>query len=60
MADATVYFIMAMVIQALVLFILSLADVCHRPLPILILLTRSLLGYDKPIPNPVRTPLSDL
>ena len=37
--DATVYFIMAMGIQTLVLFFLSLADVRHLPLPIHILLT---------------------
>ena len=59
-ADATVYFVMAMIIEALVLFILSLADVCRRrPLSILILLTHSLLGYDESIPNHVRTPPSD-
>ena len=59
-ADATVYFIMIASVQTLVLFFLSLADVGHHPLPILILLTYSLLGYDESIPPYVRTSLPDL
>ena len=42
--DATVYFIMAMCIQTLVLFFLLLADVRRRPLPIFTLLTNSPSG----------------
>jgi len=49
--DATVYFIMVMVIQTAVLLFLSFADVRSRPLPILTLLTHSPSGYNKPIPN---------
>lgn len=36
-AGATVYFIIAMALQTLVLLFLSFADVCRRPLPVLIL-----------------------
>ena len=60
MADATVYFLIVMGTQTLVLFFLSLADVRHRPLPTLILLMHSPLGYDKSIPTHVRTPPLDL
>ena len=59
-ADATVYFIMAMGIQTVVLLFLSFADVRRYPLPILTLLTHSLSGYDKSIPTYVRTLSSDL
>ena len=52
--DATVYFIIAVCIQTLVLFFLLLADVCRRPLPILTLLTNSPSGCDRPIPAYVR------
>ena len=55
--DATVYYIMVMGLQILVLFFLSLADVRHRSLPIFILLTHSLLDYDQSIPSHVRTPI---
>ena len=54
--DATVYFIMAMGVQTMVLFFLSLADVRHRPLPIHIPLMHPLLGDDESIPTHVRTP----
>lgn len=54
--DATVYFIIAMGLQTLVLFFLSLADVCHRPLPIHIPLMHPLLGDDESIPTHVSTP----
>lgn len=55
MSDATVYFIMVVCIQTLVLFFLSFADVRLRLLPILTLLTRSLSAYDAPVPSYVRT-----
>ena len=60
MTDATVYFIMAMCIQTLVLFFLSFADVRPRPLPILTLLTRLLPAHDESIPTYVRTLSPDL
>ena len=47
---------MTMILQALVLLFLSLADVGRRPLPIFILLTHSPLGHNEPIPSYVRTP----
>ena len=55
MTDATVYFIMATCIQTLVLFFLSFADVRHRPLSILTLLTHSLSACDETVPTYVRT-----
>lgn len=54
-AGATVYFIMVMGIQTLVLLFLAFADVRYRPLPILTRLTHSLSGYDESIPTYVRT-----
>lgn len=54
-ADATVYFIIAMGLQTLVLLFLSFADVRRRPLPIPTFLTHSISGFDKSIPTCVRT-----
>ena len=54
MTDATVYFIMVICIQTIVLLFLSFADVRPRPLPILTLLTHSLSAYDGPVPSYVR------
>ena len=54
-ADTTAYFIMAMALQTLVVLFLSFADVRHRPLSVLTLLTHSILGYYQPIPTYVRT-----
>ena len=45
-AGATVYFIIAMALQTLVLLFLSFADVCRCLVPDLRLLTHSLSGYD--------------
>jgi len=58
--DATVYFIMATCIQTLVLFFLSFADVRHRPLSILALLTHPLSACDETVPTYVRTLSPDL
>jgi len=58
--DATVYFIMAMCIQTLVLFFLSFADVRRRPLPILTPLTHLLPAHDESVPTYVRTLSPDL
>jgi len=57
---ATVYFIMVMVIQAMVVLFILFADVRSRPLPVPILLTHSPSGYDKPIPTYVSALSSDL
>ena len=56
LADATVHFIMAMILQTLVLLFMSLADVRRCPPPILVLLTHSPLDYNEPIPSYVRIP----
>jgi hypothetical protein len=55
-ADSTLYFIMAMGLQTVVLFFLSFAGVRHRPLLIFVILTHSPLGRGEPIPTHVRTP----
>jgi len=58
--DATVYFIMVMCIQTLVLFFLLFADVRRRSLPIFTLLTHSPSGCDHSIPTYVRKFSPDL
>ena len=60
MRGATIYFVMAMGIQAVVLLFLSFADVRSRLLPIPTLLTHSPSGYNKRIPTHVSALSSDL
>ena len=54
-ADATVYFITVMLLQVVALLFLSFVTVRRPPPLTLILLTRPLSGYDRTIPNGVRT-----
>ena len=59
-ADATIYFIMVMGLQTLVLLFITFADVCCRPLSAFTFLTCSLSAHNKPIPAHVRKISPDL